>query len=95
MNNVVKGTRIRAHWLRANNPPSCLAGMQLKFGATSCDVTGVVRHFRGDHPTEPTVIAIFIDPDGDCDLPRVRPEGCSCEKPHVQVNPKWVTEILP
>ncbi len=93
---ITKGSRIRAQWMKAKmNPPSCLAGMQMKFGATSYDVTGVVRHVRGNHPTNPTVVRFFIDPDGDWDGPTDRPDGCTCDREHVEVNPAHVTGAQP
>jgi hypothetical protein len=50
---ITKGTRIAASWYQANDPLSCLAGMQMKVGAKARSVTGVVRHVRGDHPARP------------------------------------------
>jgi hypothetical protein len=92
--NIVKGSRIRAQWFQAKtNPPACLAGAMMKFGATSYDVSGVIRHFRGDHPTSPTVIQIFIDPDPGYDGPTTTPDGCTCGHPHVQIDPKHIVSV--
>ena len=89
--NVTKGSRIRAEWFKAKmDPPACLAGMQLKFGATRFEVVGVVKHVRGDHPTNPTVIRFYVDPDHTWDGPTVTPEGCTCGHPHVEINPAHV-----
>lgn len=87
---VTKGSRIRAQWFQAVDPPASLAGMQLKFGATKFDVVGIVRHVRGDHPTAPTQIRFYIDPVGDWDGPTTRPPGCTCANAHVEVNPDHV-----
>lgn len=44
---ITKGTRIRAHWLQANDPPSSLAGMQMKIGMTEKSVVGTITHVYG------------------------------------------------
>lgn len=69
--NIVKGTRIRAEWFQASTV--CLAGVQPKMGATACSVTGTVKHIRGDHPTNPTVIRLLVQPDAGGDLVTVDP----------------------
>ena len=68
-----KGTRVRAVWPEAR--PTSLAGVQMKFGATSREVTGVVEHLRGDHPTSPSPdsIRLLVRPDGGGPLGDVRP----------------------
>ncbi len=86
---IVKGSRIRARWLQATN--ACLAGVQPKVGAVQRDVTGIVRHFRGDHPTAPTKTMLYIDADGEAGT--VTPAGCACG-PHVEVNPDHVVAVL-
>lgn len=91
--NIVKGTRIRAEWFQANKPPSSLSGMQLKFGVTKFAVTGTVRHVRGDHPTNPTEVHFYIDPEGEWTGPTSTPPGCTCG-PHVMVKPQHVVEVL-
>jgi hypothetical protein len=45
--NIVKGVKIRAQWFQANDPPSSLAGMQMKLGVTSREVVGTVTHIYG------------------------------------------------
>jgi hypothetical protein len=92
--NITKGSRIRAEWFKVNDPPSSLAGMQLKFGASRFEVQGVVRHVRGDAPVNPTVVRFYVDPEGPWTGPTTRPPGCSCEREHVEVNPKHVTEEI-
>jgi hypothetical protein len=92
---IKKGSRIRADWIQVNDPPSSLAGCMPKFGASGRSVTGVVRHVRGDHPTTPTVIFVYVDPDGPWDGPTVTPHGCTCDHKHVQVDPKHIVEVLP
>lgn len=97
---ITKGHRIRASWLVADDPPGCLAGMQLKITAKSYDVTGVCRHFRGDDPVNPTRIMIYIDPDpGTWTGPLVKPDGgCSCPPDHpghVAINPDHIVAVNP
>lgn len=88
----VKGSRIRANWLQATD--ACLAGMQAKFGAKSLSVTGVVRHIRGDHPTNPSEVRVYVDPEGDWKGPKVDVIGCKCGHPHVELKPEWVEAVL-
>lgn len=78
MMRVEKGDRIMARWWIAE--PVSLAGMQTKVGATEITVTGIARHFRGDHPTEPTEIVVYLDPEGPVNpmARRERPCGCMC-----------------
>jgi hypothetical protein len=93
--NIVKGARIRVHSEVVYFP--ALAGMQPKIGLAVQGFVGTVRHLRGDHPTAPTEVRIYADPDdGDFpqDFPTVRPPGCSCPNAHVEVDPKDVVEIL-
>lgn len=77
---ITKGTRVLAHWL-GNAKAVSLAGAQMKLQVREFVVTGTVRHLRGDHPTEPTKIDLYIEPEGmvDPDLRQERPEGCTCE----------------
>lgn len=92
--NITKGTRIRVQSMTAYLP--CLAGMQMKFGVKTQDFTGVVRHVRGDHPTNPTQIRFYVDPDGDAkDFNLTRPPGCTCASAHVDVDPKHVVGVVP
>lgn len=73
-----KGDRVRATWLRATD--ASLAGMQPKVGAVQESVTGTVTHIRGDHPTNPTAIRVWVQPD----------DGGR----EVVVNPDHIVEIL-
>lgn len=91
-NNVVKGTRIRIRKYMVE--PACLAGVQPKLGARSVDVVGVVRHLRGDHPTHPTAVKVFIDPEVPVDVPTVRPYGCTCPHEHIEAFDTQIVEIL-
>lgn len=83
-----KGTRIRACWL--HEYPSGYA--------TEVDLTGTCRHFRGDDPTNPTTIRIYVEPDGDVPdcIPRTRPYGCTCPGHDllVEVRPEWVVGVI-
>ena len=74
---ITKGSRVRVQILRALPLGTwSLAGVQLKTAAESVDFTGTCRHFRGDHPTAPTEIRIYVEPDEAIDWPRV--EVCDC-----------------
>lgn len=92
--NITKGSRIRASWFQAQmNPPACLAGAQLKFGATRYEIVGVVKHVRGDDPVNPKTVRFYVDPDHEWTGPTVAPEGCRCGHPHVEIDPKHVTGV--
>lgn len=84
------GDTIRAKWFKASPLGSfSLAGNFMKFNATSHDVSGTVRHIRGDHPTEPTIIGVWIEHDS----------GDLCQKCGVKevgpINPKYIVEWRP
>lgn len=83
--NVVKGSTIRARWYQVTD--ACLAGVQPKVGARERDVTGVVRHVRGN-AAEPTKVRIYIDAPGA----NVTPPDCTCG-PHVEVDPAHVVSV--
>lgn len=78
---IVKGSRIRAQWFQANNPPSSVAGMQMKLGVTEKTVEGVVTHIYGDHPITPTRYEVVVQPDGG--------------GPEVRLKPEWIREVIP
>lgn len=61
--NIVKGTRVKARFLKANNPLSSLAGMQPKVGCQQVEIEGRVEHIRGDAPVNPTSIGLWIRTD--------------------------------
>jgi hypothetical protein len=86
---VTKGTRLRARWVEARTVS--LAGVQPKVEGTPREVVGTVRHVRGDHPTAPTTIRLYVEPDEPA-------EGEACPKcgvVEIEVNPAHVVEILP
>ena len=92
---VTKGTRVRASWFKADDPPGCLAGAQLKITARRFDVTGICRHFRGDDPVNPTKVVVYIDPDPNTwDGPLVKPFGCTCDHGHVEINPDHIVGVV-
>lgn len=94
--NIVKGTRVRAQWFTAQtDPPACLAGVQMKFVALGRDVTGTIRHFRGNDPMNPTVIQIFIDADGSTDIPTTPCPDCTCGHDHIAIKPDWIVGVVP
>ena len=90
MSMIVKGDRIRAAWFHAT--PTCLAGMQPKFGAVVKSVTGTIRHVRGDDPVNPVEVRVYVDPDDGYDGPYVNPPGCTCSTKHVEIKPEWIQE---
>ena len=90
---IQKGARVHAEWF-GDVRPVPLSGMQMKVQATKFGVTGVIRHFRGDHPTAPTIVRIYVDPEHEWTGPTVRPHGCTCDHEHVEINPDHITEVL-
>lgn len=89
--NLTKGMRITARWFAVQDPvkePFSLAGVQMKLLAKEIVVSGIVRHVRGDHPTNPTQVRLYIDAPGGTETP----PGCTCG-PHVGVNPDHVIEV--
>jgi len=61
---LTKGMRVRAEWLEAQPVGAVsLAGVQTKVGATLRVVEGVVTHIRGNHPTAPTSVGVWIKTD--------------------------------
>lgn len=86
-----KGDTIVATWVRVR--PVSLAGFQNKEEGEAITVRGTVRHLRGDDPISPNEIRLYVDPEGETKEKLVRPEGCTCETGHVEVNPKYVTQI--
>jgi hypothetical protein len=94
--NITKGTRIQATWFQAKPLGTwALAGVQMKVTGSFVTVTGVCRHFRGDDPVTPTKIRVYIDPDpGTWGGPTVRPIGCSCDHPHVEINPDHIVAVV-
>jgi len=93
---ITKGTRIHAKWLVAQtNPPASLAGFQMKFGASEVEVIGTCVHFRGDHPTNPTEVRIYIDVEGDLPpaVKKVVPVGCTHPGGHVEIREAWILGV--
>jgi hypothetical protein len=86
-----KGARIRARWTETELVS--LAGMQMKAQLTEREVTGVVRHLRGDDPVAPTLVRLYVEPDSPWSGRTVRPHGCQCESAHVEVDPRHVVGL--
>lgn len=84
---IIKGSRIRAQWFEAKLVS--LAGVQDKIGAIPCVVVGTVRHIRGDHPTNPTTIRLYVESDDGLGNPCGK-----CQVREIEVDPKHVVEIL-
>jgi len=89
MNIIAKGTRIKAQWGKATQ--ASLAGMQMKVGVVAKTLSGVVRHVRGDHPTEPTIIKLYVEPDSWDE--EYTADVCDCHDNLVEINPMWVYEV--
>lgn|SRR6478609_1558476 len=89
-----KGDRIRASWFEAKTSGFSLAGAQTKFPAVRHELTGIVRHIRGDHPISPTSIRVYVDPDGDWKGSTINLIGCKCGHPHVELKPEWILGIV-
>lgn len=93
--NIVKGTRIRARWLATTN--ALLAGSQFKTGAVEVEIVGIVRHLRGDHPTDPQQVVLYVEVEGEpAGVTRERPFGCKCDGHDqlVRVNPNHIVEVM-
>lgn len=72
-----KGMRIRAVWFEDDG--GVLSGSQVKISAKEVVVEGVVTHIRGDHPTRPTSVRVWVlQDDGEEKI----------------VNPTFIREIL-
>lgn len=93
---ITKGTKVRAEWFVANDPPSSLAGNQLKFGVTKVEVVGVCAHFRGDQPVTPKEVRIYLDIEGELPsvVKKVTPYGCTHEGGHVEIRQEWIKSVL-
>ena len=59
---VTKGDWVRARWMQPYR--ASVAGAQPKFCARQHNVSGIVRHVRGDHPTNPTSVRLWVEPEG-------------------------------
>jgi hypothetical protein len=82
---IVKGTRIRAVWLEAQDVG--LSGTQFKVGAIGREVVGVVRHIRSDEAGEK--VRLFVDRGEPGD-----PYCARCGVHEYMLDPKHVVEIL-
>lgn len=88
MRTLLKGDRVHARWF--DTKPIALAGVQMKMGADLREVSGVVRHIRTDNPLNPVNIRVYVDPDTTGEKGLVRPPGCTCADPHVELKPDWL-----
>lgn len=91
---ITKGTKIQVEFFASREV--ALSGMQMKTEAQLVNVIGTCVHFRGDHPTDPSEIEIFIDvtegvvPDH---VKLVKPHGCTHEKGHLKVKESWIKGV--
>ena len=65
---LIKGDRVRARWFQVDNPSGALAGVQTKFTGTHKIVEGVVTHIRGDSPSNPQSIHVWVQPDNGAEV---------------------------
>lgn len=96
MYNIVKGTKVTIRRM-VIKPNTCLAGQQLKFGGDFQEFEGVVRHIRGNHPTEPTSVRLWVEPvSGDFTKDSSGTEFCEkCGCIEIgEINPDHVASIL-
>lgn len=84
---IGRGSRIIAKWFEAKLVS--LAGCQLKTGAIERVVTGVVRHVRGDHPTNPTTVRFYVEAEDGLGSPCDK-----CQVREVEVDPAHVVEVF-
>lgn len=84
MNWIQKGDTIRAEWFEPYI--AGIAGVQSKTAAHLMTISGEVMHVRGDHPTHPTAIRLFVRAEAGkwCDR-------CGCHE--VMVRPEYVVEV--
>lgn len=81
---IQKGDTIRAEWFEPYI--AGIAGVQSKTTAHLMTISGEVRHVRGNHPTQPTAIGLFVRAESGkwC-------ERCGCYE--VLVRPEHVVEV--
>ena len=67
--NLVKNQRVRLEVCQIKEPGDwSLAGVQSKLLAETFVVEGVVTHIRGDHPTKPTQVKVWVLQDDGQEL---------------------------
>lgn len=76
---LTKGMRVKAHFFQANDPPSSLAGMQMKLGVTERLIEGVVVKISSTSRTALVDVKVHIKPD---------------QGEEVLVDPDHIVEIL-
>lgn len=81
---IKKGDWIRAE--RFESYVASLAGAQPKTAAHLATISGQVRHVRGDHPTQPSEVRLFIKANAGTWC-----ERCGCHE--VIVRPEHVVEV--
>lgn len=91
---VTKGSRVAVGFFQADPIGSkSIAGCMVKTTATRIAFTGTVAHVRGDHPTDPTKVVVFVTPDAGYDGQTMTPAGCTCTQGHIAVDPAHVTAV--
>lgn len=65
------GSRVYVKFLKAQELGTySIAGAMPKVVGEFVEFTGTVRHIRGNHPTNPTDVRLWIEPDGaDASVP--------------------------
>jgi len=66
----------------------------MKVAANQFTLTGIVRHIRVDHPINPTMMRVYVDPDGNWKGQLTQVSRCSCGHAHVELDPAWIQEVL-
>ena len=62
---ATKGTRVHVRVFVSQPIGSfSIAGAQMKTTGQWRELTGTITHVRGDHPTNPVEIGIWVQPDG-------------------------------
>ena len=93
---VTKGSRVRARkFIATKSGTYSLADVQNKLTGQFIDVTGVVKHIRGDDELSPKTVMVYIDSDpGTYSGELVKPVGCSCEVGHAEFNSDYIVGVL-
>lgn len=94
---ITKGVKVHVEFFSSKELGTySLSGFQPKVTGLFVSVAGPCVHFRGDHPTHPTQVKIFIDvtegelPEG---VELVKPFGCTHEKGHLEIREEWIKAI--
>lgn len=95
--NIAKGSKVHVEFFASKPLGSfSVAGVQLKTTGAMVNVNGTCAHFRGDHPTTPKEVRVYIDVT-EGELPEhvdlVKPYGCMHKKGHLEVRIEWIKGV--